>query len=80
MKEQQILSNRIQDLCKQKELSYYALAYRASLPLTTLMHIIDCSTQNPGIFTISKICSGLNMTMGEFFSSEDFDAIEFEVE
>lgn len=80
MKEQEILSKRIQELCKEKRMSYYALSYRASIPMTTLMHIIDCSTRNPGLFTISKICSGLNMTLGEFFNTDEFDNIGYEVE
>lgn len=80
MKEQEILSKRIQELCKEKGMSYYILSYRASIPMTTLMHIIDCSTKNPGLFTISKICSGLNVTLQEFFSTKEFDNVGYEVE
>ena len=46
--------------------------------MTTLMHIINCSTKNPGIFTILKICNGLNITIKEFFDSEEFVDIEYE--
>lgn len=80
MKEQEILAERIKDLCKEKGISFYTLSYRASIPLSTLIHIIDGSTQNPGIFTVSKICSGLNITLKDFFNSEKFDNIEYEVE
>lgn len=80
MKEQKILSKRIDDLCKQKGISYYSLSYKAAVPITTLMHIIDCSTKNPGVFTIMKICNGLNITVKDFFDTIDFLDIEYEPE
>lgn len=48
--------------------------------MTTLMHIVDCSTKNPGLFTICKLCSGFEITIQQFFASEDFDGIENEGE
>lgn len=72
MKQQEFLSNRIQYYCQKKKLTYYRLAYRSAVPLTTLLHIIDCSTKNPGIFTLIKICNGLGVSMTEFFSAEEF--------
>lgn len=80
MKEQKILSKRIESLCKQKGISYYSLSYKSTVPLTTLMHIINCSTKNPGIFTIVKICNGLNITLREFFDANEFEGIEYEAE
>ena len=80
MDEQKKLAKRIDGLCRQQGISYYKLAYRSAVPLTTLMHIIDCSTKNPGIFTIIKICDGLNITISEFFNTEDFIGIESETE
>lgn len=80
MKEQELLAKRIRFYCETREMSFYTLANRAAVPLTTLMHIINCSTKNPGIFTIIKICSGLDITITEFFDSEEFVNIEFEIE
>lgn len=80
MEAQKILSKRIEYLCKQKGMSYYSLSYKSAVPLTTLMHIVDCSTQNPGIFTIMKICNGLNVTVKEFFDTKEFLDIEYEPE
>lgn len=74
------MSNRIQYFCKLKRMTYYKLAYRSTVPLTTLLHIINCSTKNPGIFTIAKICNGLDITITEFFNSQEFENIEFEAE
>jgi transcriptional regulator with XRE-family HTH domain len=80
MNEQKVLADRIRYYCQQKRMSYYALSYRSTVPLTTIMHIMNCSTKNPGIFTLAKICNGLDITVKEFFDSEDFKYMEFEVE
>lgn len=80
MNEQKILADRIDYYCQKKRLSYYALAYRSTVPLTTLMHIMNCTTKNPGIFTIAKICNGLDITVTEFFDADEFFNMEFEVE
>lgn len=67
-----ILANRINELCKEQGISYYTLSYKSTVPLTTLLHIVDGSTQNPGIMTIIKICEGLDISLKEFFDTEDF--------
>lgn len=72
MNEQKFLSNRIKYYCQKKNITYYRLAYQSAVPLTTLLHIIDCSTKNPGIFTLIKICNGLGVSMTEFFNTEEF--------
>lgn len=80
MNQQQFLSNRIQYYCQKRGLTYYRLAYRSAVPLTTLLHIIDCSTKNPGIFTLIKICNGLGVSMTEFFSAEEFQDLSEDAE
>ena len=80
MKAQDVLVERINNLCKEKRMTYYALSYASAVPMTTLMHIVDCSTKNPGIFTIIKICNGLDVTIQEFFDSKEFVDVEYEVE
>lgn len=71
-----ILANRINELCKRQGISYYTLSYKSTVPLTTLLHIVDGSTQNPGIMTIVKICEGLNISLKEFFDTEDFVLVQ----
>lgn len=76
MSAQEMLIERINNLCKENRMSYYALAYKSTVPLTTLMHIVDKTTANPGIITISKICDGFGITMKDFFDSPEFDGLE----
>ena len=80
MEEQMILSKRIEYFCKKNGISYYSLSDNSAVPMTTLMHIINCSTKNPGIFTIFKICNGLNISITEFFNAEEFAEIEYKLE
>ncbi|MBQ2901215.1 MAG: helix-turn-helix transcriptional regulator [Agathobacter sp.] len=74
-KMQEILLRRIETLCKEKGISYYVLSYRATVPLSTLAHIMDGSTQNPGVFTIMKLCDGLGVTLQEFFDTQEFEEL-----
>lgn len=76
MKAQDMLVERINNLCKEKGLSYYTLSYKSAVPLTTLMHIVDKSTVNPGIITICKLCDGFGITVKDFFDAPEFDGLE----
>jgi len=37
------------------------------------------SYRHISIVTIKKLCDGLDMTLGEFFSTPEFDALEQEI-
>ena len=77
---QQLIIDRIKDLCREKNMSYYMLSYRSTVPLTTLLHILDGSTKNPGIFTILKLCNGLGISIIEFFDTEELKDIEYNLD
>ncbi len=80
MKKQKIIAERIISLCKERHLSYYLLSYRSTVPITTILNIVNCITKNPGVFTLIKICDGLGVTIQEFFDTEAFRNIEKEAE
>lgn len=71
-REQVVLVDRINEICKSEGLSYYALSYKSTIPLSTLLHIVDGTSKNPGVFTILKICEGLGVAPKEFFDTEEF--------
>lgn len=73
MKAQDMLVERINNLCKERRMSYYALSYESAVPMTTLMHIVDKTTINPGVLTIGKLCDGLGISLKEFFDSPEFE-------
>lgn len=77
MQEQNLLVMRINNLCKEKRMSYYALSCKSEVPMTTLMHIVNKSTANPGVLIIGKLCDGFGVTLKEFFDSPEFKNIEY---
>lgn len=80
MGKEELIARRIRYFCRLKKLTYCDLAERSAVPLPTLKRIMSGATKNPGVVTIGKICMGLGITIAEFFSSEEFKNIEFEVE
>lgn len=64
---QQDLTDKINQLCNKKGYDYITLSRKSGVPLSTLLNIIKGNSKNPGIFTISKLCNGFEITMAEFF-------------
>ena len=71
----ELVQERIEFLRKENGETYYTLSYKSTLPMTTLMHIVDGSTRNPGAYTIMKICDGLGITLKEFFDTKEFEEV-----
>lgn len=69
---QKILADRINQLCNERGLTYYTLSYKSGVPLSTLMHIMDGTVKNPGVFTLVRLCAGMRVTLSEFFDTEAF--------
>lgn len=55
------------------------LANLAALPPSSLKNILYGKSKNPTLLTIKMICDGLEITLGEFFSTPEFDALEQEI-
>ena len=75
----QAIANRIRQLCKQHGLTPNGLSTLAAVPQSTVKSILGGESQNPGTVTIKKLCDALEITLGEFFSTPDFDALEQEI-
>lgn len=71
--------NRILQLCGEREISINRLATLSALPPSSIKNILYGKSQNPKLITIKMICDGLDMTLGEFFSTPEFDALEQEM-
>lgn len=72
--------NRILQLCGERNISINHLANLCGLPPSSVKNILYGKSMNPKIITIKKICDGLEITLGEFFSTPDFDALEQEIQ
>ena len=75
----QAIANRIIQLCDKYEITINELASRSGVSPSTVYSILDQRSQNPGAVTIKKLCDGLDITLGEFFSTPEFDALEQEI-
>lgn len=71
--------NRILQLCGEREISINRLATICALPPSSIKNILYGKSQNPKLITIKMICDGLGITLGEFFGTPEFDALEQEV-
>ena len=69
------IRNRIFELSVQQNLSINGLARASKLPATTVKNILNGDSQNPGIITLQKICNGLNITLIDFFDTDEFRKI-----
>lgn len=70
---------RFQELCGQRGLNPNALANLAGVTPSTVYSMMDPSRKDVSIVTIKMLCDGLDMTLGEFFSTGEFDRLEQEL-
>lgn len=72
--------NRILALCGERAISINKLATLSALPPSSIKNILYGKSQNPKLLTIKMICDGLGITLGEFFSTQEFDDLEQELQ
>lgn len=71
---------RFQQLCEQRGIKTNELATRSGVTPSTVYSMMENSRRDLSIITIKKLCDGLDITLGEFFSTPDFDALEQEIQ
>ena len=71
--------NRILQLCGEHEININKLATISALPPSSIKNILYGKSQNPKLITIKMICDGFGITLGEFFSTPEFNALEQEL-
>ncbi len=70
---------RFQEICRQRGIKANELANRSGVTPSTVYSMMDGNRRDLSIITIKKLCDGLDMTLGEFFSTPEFDALEQEI-
>ncbi len=75
----EVIANRIIQLCDERNIAVNELANISGVSPSTVYSILNEKSQNPGTVTIKKLCDGLEITLGEFFSTPEFDALEQEI-
>ena len=72
--------DRILRLCEEHGMSINRLATVSALPPSSIKNILYGKSRNPKLLTIKLLCDGLGITLGEFFSTPEFDALEQEIQ
>ena len=79
MNTQQTVAARIRQLCREKGFTPNGISNYAAVPQATVKSILNGESRNPGVVTLKKLCDGFGITLGEFFSTPEFDALEQEI-
>ena len=70
---------RFMELCVEKGIKINELATLSGVTPSTAYSMMDKSRRDISIRTIKKFCDGLEITLGEFFSTGEFDNLEQEI-
>jgi len=73
------VKNRILQLCGENNISINKLSTISAVPPSSVKNILYGKSQNPKIVTIKMLCDGLDITLGQFFSTPEFDELEQEI-
>ena len=73
------VAKRFEEICREKGLRINELAVRSGVTPSTVYSMLDSRRREISITTIKKLCDGLDITLGAFFSTEEFDALEQEI-
>ena len=69
------IARRIRTLCGERGWTPNHLSHVARVPQATIKSILNGESKNPGVVTIKKLCDGFGITLGEFYSTPEFDAL-----
>ena len=70
---------RFQQIMEQRNIRPNELANISGVTPSTVYSMLDEKRKELSINTIKKLCDGLEITLGEFFSAEVFDDLEQEI-
>ena len=80
MNTKEAIACRILQICDERSIAINQLASMSGVSPSTVYSILNWKSQNPGTVTIKKLCDGLGITLGEFFGTPEFDALEQEIQ
>lgn len=72
--------NRFSQLCQARGIKINELANRSGVTPSTVYSMFDPRRRELSVVTLKKLCDGLEITLEEFFSTPEFDALEQEIQ
>lgn len=70
---------RVRSICNDRGIKTNELANISGVTPSTVYSLLDSRRRDVSIITIKKLCDGLEITLGHFFSTPEFDALEQEI-
>ncbi len=74
-----VITDRFLELCKERNMTINELATVSGVTPSTAYSMMDKGRREISIRTIKKFCDGLEITLGEFFSTPEFNNLEQEI-
>ncbi len=74
-----VVAERFKALCEERNIKTNELANISGVTPSTAYSMMDKNRRDVSIVTIKKLCDGLEITLGEFFSTPEFDSLEQEI-
>ena len=76
---EEAIVKRILDLCKEHNITVNKLSTISGITQSTLNNIVNMRNKTTTVSTIKKICDGLEITIVDFFNTDDFLGLEQEI-
>lgn len=74
-----MVAKRFKDICKERNIKTNELANLSGVTPSTVYSMLDERRRDVSIVVIKKLCDGLDITLGEFFDTEEFNNLEQEI-
>jgi len=73
-----VIINRIQSICDERNITIHKLSVLSGIPESTVRYFINGSVKAPRVDTLYKIATGLGMTLSEFFDFPEMSETVFD--
>lgn len=74
-----VVAKRFAEICRERGIAINELATLSGVTPSTAYSMMDERRRDVSIVTIKKFCDGLEIPLGEFFSTAEFDTLEQEI-
>ena len=72
--------DRFNNICKERNMKPNELAVISGVTPSSVYSMLDSNRHNISIVLIKKLCDGLDISLAEFFDSDEFNELTQEIE
>ena len=73
------VTDRFMSICKERNIKINELANISGVTPSTAYSMMNKNRRDISITTIKKFCDGLEISLGDFFTSKEFEDLEQEI-